>query len=167
MTYAAVETETDDLELPPVLSKDGIRNRHPYIWAIGNTDILSRELLGFFCSTECPGSIVLKTYDLARSLRDAGDALISGFHSPIEKDALDLLLNGSQSLVVCPARSIENMRIASAWKKPIGDGRLLVLSPSGRKHRRVTAWPSDQRNRFVALLSAHVLIPYAERGSRT
>jgi len=73
-------------------------------WTIGNIDILNRNLLGFFCSVKCPGDIILKTYDLARSFRDAGIPLISGFHSPIEKDVFDLLLSGSQPLVVCPAR---------------------------------------------------------------
>jgi len=32
--------------------------------------------------------MTLRTYDLARALRDAGVPVISGFHSPIEKVAL-------------------------------------------------------------------------------
>jgi len=136
-------------------------------WTIGNIDILNRNLLGFFCSIKCPGNIILKTYDLAQSFRDAGITLISGFHSPIEKDVFDLLLNGSQPLVVCPARSIENMRIPSAWKEAIDNGRLLVLSPFEKKHKRVTSSLSEQRNRVVALLSRDAFIPYAAPGSQS
>ena len=136
-------------------------------WTIGNIDILNRKLLGFFCSVKCPGNIILKTYDLARSFRDARIPFISGFHSPIEKDVFDLLLRGSQPLVVCPARSIENMRIPNAWKEAIDNGRLLVLSPFKKKHKRVTASLSEQRNRLVALLSGYVFLPYAAPGSRT
>jgi predicted Rossmann fold nucleotide-binding protein DprA/Smf involved in DNA uptake len=136
-------------------------------WTIGNIDILNRKLLGFFCSIKCPGDIILKTYDLARSFRDAGIPLISGFHSPIEKDVFDLLLSGSQPLVVCPARSIENMRIPNAWREAIDNSRLLVLSPFKKKHKRVTASLSEQRNRIVALLARDAFLPYAAPGSRS
>ena len=150
--------------------KRGGKDKRPLynrFWTIGNIDILNRKLLGFFCSVKCPGGIILKTYDLARSFRDAGIPLISGFHSPIEKDVFDLLLSGFQPLVVCPARSIENMRIPNAWKEAIDNGRLLVLSPFKKKHKRVTASLSEQRNRIVAMLARDAFLPYAAPGSRT
>lgn len=40
--------------------------------AIGNTDILHRKKLAFFCSVKCPGSIILQTYDCMKVLREAG-----------------------------------------------------------------------------------------------
>jgi hypothetical protein len=42
------------------------------IWGIGNRSILETGLLGFFCSTRCPGTAIVQIYDLARALRDAG-----------------------------------------------------------------------------------------------
>ncbi len=153
-----------------IFFKRGGKDKRPLynrFWTIGNIDILNRKLLGFFCSIKCPGGIILKTYDLARSFRDAGTPLISGFHSPIEKDVFDLLLNGSQPIVVCPARSIENMRIPNAWKEAIDNGRLLVLSPFEKKHKRVTASLSEQRNRIVALLARDAFLPHAAPGSRS
>src|SRR4051812_24052733 len=81
----------------------------PYLWALGNLAILQRRLLGFFCSTRCPGEVILRTYDLARVLRDAGVTVISGFHSPMEKECLTLVLRGTQPIIVCPAREIERM----------------------------------------------------------
>ncbi|MDJ0667431.1 MAG: hypothetical protein QNJ61_09135 [Desulfobacterales bacterium] len=114
-----------------------------------------------------PGGIILETYELDRSLRDAGIPLISGFRSPIEKDVFDLLLSGSQPIVVCAARSIENMRIPNAWKVAIDNDRLLVLSPFVKKFKRVTSALSDARNRLVARLASHVFIPYTAPGSRT
>jgi predicted Rossmann fold nucleotide-binding protein DprA/Smf involved in DNA uptake len=150
--------------------KRGGKDKRPLynrFWTIGNIDILNRKLLGFFCSIKCPGDIILKTYDLARSFRDAGITIISGFHSPIEKDVFDLLLNGSQPIVVCPARSIENMCIPNAWKEAIDNGRLLVLSPFEKKHKRVTASLSEERNRIVAMLARDAFLPYAAPGSRS
>jgi len=167
MTYTTKRFETGNTESPRALQELNIQKRYPYFWTIGNLDIFNRNLLGFFCSVKCPGNIILKTYDLARSFRDAGIALISGFHSPIEKDVFDLLLSGSQPLVVCPARSIENMRIPKTWKEALDNGRLLVLSPFKKKHKRVTAELSDKRNRIVALLARDVFLPYAAPGSRS
>ena len=167
MTYAAKQIVTGTASCPPAFQERAFQKHYPYIWAIGNIDVLNGNLLGFFCSVKCPGNIILKTYDLSRSLRDAGISIISGFHSPIEKDVFDLLLKGSQLLVICPARSIENMRIPNAWKEAIDNGRLLVLSHFKKKHKRVTASLSDQRNRLVALLARYVFLPYAAPGSRS
>jgi len=165
--YTIEKIETDGTECPRALQKMGIQKRYPYFWTIGNTGILDRDLLGFFCSVKCPGNIILKTYDMARSFRDAGITVISGFHAPIEKDVFDLLLRGTQAIVICPARSIENMRIPKAWKEAIDSDRLLVLSSFEKKHKRVTVSLSDQRNRMVALLARDAFLPYAAPGSRT
>ena len=62
--------------------------------AQGDTDILTRApLVALFCSLKCPGDLVLATYDLARTLRDRGVAAIGGFHTPMEREALDILNN--------------------------------------------------------------------------
>jgi len=150
-----------------MLQKKDILALYPRIRAIGNLDILGKKYLGFFCSVKCPGNIILKTYDLARALRDNGITVISGFHSPIEKDCLDILIKGYQPIVICPARSIENMRIPNAWKKSIDNGRLLVLSPFKKKHKRVTKSLSEQRNRIVTLLGRDAFFAYVAPGSRS
>jgi hypothetical protein len=65
------------------------------------------------------------------------------------------------------ARSIENMRIPKTGKEAIEKGRLLVLSPFEKKHKRVTASLSEQRNRMVAMLANEAFFPYAAPGSRS
>ncbi len=137
------------------------------IWALGNTDLLARPLLALFCSSKCPGSVILQTYDAVCALRDAGVTVISGFHSPIEKECLRLLLRGTQPIVICPARSIERMRVPSEWRAPIAAGRLLILSPFDVRHPRITAETAAYRNRFAAALADRILIPYAAPGSKT
>ncbi|MBW2336972.1 MAG: hypothetical protein JRF47_09495 [Deltaproteobacteria bacterium] len=59
------------------------------------------------------------------------------------------------------------MRIPNAWKAAIDNGRLLVLSPFKKKHKRVTASLSEQRNRIVAMLARDAFLPYAAPGSRS
>jgi hypothetical protein len=51
--------------------------------------------------------------------------------------------------------------------KAIDSGRLLVLSPFKKKHKRVTASLSEQRKRIVAMLARDAFLPYAAPGSRS
>ncbi len=102
-----------------------------------------------------------------RALRESDTTVISGFHSPIEKECLNILLKGKTSIIVCPARSIKNMRIRSEYKEPIKKGRLLLLSMFNEKENRISAERSDKRNHFVAAIADEIFIPYAEIGSKT
>src|SRR5436190_24382197 len=98
----------------------------PFIAAHGNLDLLRQPALALFCSIRCPGRLILRTYDLAVALREAGVPVISGFHSPMERECFALLLRGRQPLIACPARSIEGMRLPAEWRQPVEAGRLLV-----------------------------------------
>lgn len=85
----------------------------------------------------------------------------------MEKECVRILLRGTQPMIICPARSIDGMRIPIGWRKPIGDGRLLLLSLFGGKVRRTTADLAYLRNRFVAAIADKVLIAHAAPGSKT
>ena len=133
----------------------------------GNLRLLEEPLTALFCSQRCPGDLILKTYDLARVMRDAGVPVIGGFQTPMEKECLRLLLRGSQPIVVCPARGIHNMRVPRTWKAALEEGRLLILSPFPSTRRRPTAELAAQRNDLVANLAAQVFIAHAAPGSKT
>lgn len=135
--------------------------------SIGDPGILKAKMLAFFCSVKCPGDPLLKTYDLARALRDAGTTVVGGFQSPIEKDCLTLLLRGTQPLIICPARGLTNMRLPGEWKAAVTQGRLLLLSPFEEHFRRPTVALAERRNQFVAALAHQVLFAYAEPGGKT
>ena len=134
---------------------------------LGDPGILKGRLIGFFCSVRCPGDVILKTFDLARSLRDADVTVVGGFQSPMEREFLDLLLRGSARVIVCPARGLGRMRIPGDWKEPIGDGRLVILSFFDDRVRRPTAATAAERNVRVAALSDILLIAHAEIGGKT
>jgi predicted Rossmann fold nucleotide-binding protein DprA/Smf involved in DNA uptake len=137
------------------------------ITAIGNLDILHHNSTAFFCSTKCPGDLIVKTYDIAQILRNAGMTVISGFHSPMEHECLTILLRGTQPVIICPAKSINNMRINKEYKKPLKDGRLLFLSPFDENQRRVSARTSHYRNLFVAAMSVAIFVVHAEPSGKT
>jgi predicted Rossmann fold nucleotide-binding protein DprA/Smf involved in DNA uptake len=137
------------------------------IQTIGNLEILDRRLLGFFCSAQCSGNVILRTYDLIQALRNAGMSVIGGFHTPMEKECLDLLLRGPQPIVVCPARSVQRMRLASSWRRALDQERLLIVSPFEARYRRVTAELAERRNRLVATLSSEILVAHAGPQTKT
>jgi len=137
------------------------------LWAVGNLELLERPLLALFCSMQCPGAAIVRSYDVARELRDRGVPVVGGFHSPMEKDCLDILLRGTQPVVICPARGIERMRVPGGWRPGIAAGRVLLLSPFPARQRRPTQALAEQRNHMVGALAAHFLAAHAAPGSKT
>lgn len=157
---------TEDSMYPTGIRSSLVGNAFDELSLLGNRDALSTKLLGLFCSIRCPGDLVLQTYSLAQQLRDLEVATISGFHSPMEQECLRILLRGNQPIVICPARSLEAMRLPAEWKKGIESGRLLLVSAFQREKRAI-AKLADLRNRLVAGLAQSALFIHAAPGSKT
>jgi predicted Rossmann fold nucleotide-binding protein DprA/Smf involved in DNA uptake len=162
-----INLKKNDMNYPSALQQHLGKDTPNAITAIGNLNILCHNSTAFFCSTKCPGDLIVKTYDIAQILRDAGMTVISGFHSSMERECLTILLRGAQPVIVCPARSINNMRINKEYKKPLKDGRLLFLSPFNENQRRISAQRAHYRNLFVVALSAAVFVAHAGPSSKT
>ncbi len=136
-------------------------------WAAGSAELLTRSKIGFFCSSQCPGSIILKTFDAITRMRDEGKILIGGFHSVMEWECLGILLRGHQPVIWVPARSIVGMRLKPELQPAFKDGRLLILSPFLPTQNRMTTALAEQRNRFVGALADRIFVPHAAPNSRT
>ena len=136
------------------------------ITALGDLTLLDRRPLALFCSSQCPGNLIVQASDLAHTLRDRGAAVIGGFHTPVERACLEILLAGAGPLIICPARGMYKT-IPAELCKPLAAGRLLLLSPFDETERRVTAELAAYRNRFVAALAEQVFFIHAAPGGRT
>ena len=134
--------------------------------ALGNLDLLALRKTALFCSARCPGAAILRTHDQAARWRDAGRCIISGFHSPVEKECLDILLRGKPPVIICLARSLEKLRLPAAWQGSLNEGRLLILSCFPPGHPRVTAELAVRRNLFVAALADEVWFAHITPGGR-
>jgi predicted Rossmann fold nucleotide-binding protein DprA/Smf involved in DNA uptake len=115
---------------------------------LGDERLLRHKKVALICSQKCPGDVILKTYDFARLVRGSGIAIVSGFHSPIEKDCLPILLRGPGRIIIVQAHRLSTSRLPGKWQKAIDAGRLLLLSPFREKDKRVTAELAAERNRF-------------------
>ena len=154
-------------DYPPVLRRCSEDGRPLAVTAWGNLGVLNGSLLGFFCSVRSPGDAILKTYDLAKTLRHADVTIIGGFQSPMEQECLAVLLRGTASVIVCPARGFNHMRTPKHWKPPVAEGRLLLFSFFDGNVCRPTAALAAKRNNHVATLADRLLIAHAEPDSKT
>jgi len=164
--HSEILTEGEDTVYPPALKERLGDSAPPSLYSMGNLDILKHWRLGLLCSIRCPGSVILKTFDAIHELRDAGIVVVGGFHSPMERECLDLFLRGSQPVIVCPARSLIGLRIKEEGRHALKEGRLLVLSIFGPDIRRTTLVQTTARNEFVAAMADVLFIPHASGAVR-
>lgn len=134
---------------------------------LGNVDLLCEASVALFCSVKCPGSLILKTYDLAQKLREENVTIIGGFHSPVEREVLNVVLKSKTKVVICPARGIESMRIPPEYRKPLDQARLLIVSSFTGKQRQPDTVMAERRNQMVSALAAQVFVSYAAPRSKT
>lgn len=136
----------------------------PSITIIGSAVPLSGRATALLCSKETPGATILKAFDQAAAWRDAGCCVISGFHSPLEQQSLEILLRGKQPVVMVLARGLGKLRLPAGQRKALADGRLTILSPFPATEKRATADLARQRNRFVAALADEVVFAFVSPG---
>ena len=154
-----------DAHWPSGLSERLRASAPSILWALGNLGILAQTKPALFCSARCPGEAILRAYDQAARWQDEGRCIISGFHLPVEKECLCILLRGQHRIIICPASSLPK-RVPAEWKKPMGDGRLLLLSCFTVTHRRATTQLAGRRNELVAALADEVWFAHITRGGQ-
>jgi predicted Rossmann fold nucleotide-binding protein DprA/Smf involved in DNA uptake len=137
------------------------------VYALGDPAILQVETLALLCSVKCPGGLILQTYDLARQMRDQGLSVISGFHSPMERECLSLLLKGKQPVIWCPAKRLTVHHLPKEYSAAISEGRLLMVSPFEERIKRARQDIAAFRNEFVAALAGRAFVAYAAPGGKT
>jgi predicted Rossmann fold nucleotide-binding protein DprA/Smf involved in DNA uptake len=118
---SAAIIDRENSRYPEILIKRLGKDAPDRLWVIGNPEILTLPKTALFCSGRCPGDAIIAAYDQAQQWRDEGRCVISGFHSAIERECLNILLRGVQPVVICPARSIENMRIPEIWRPAVAE----------------------------------------------
>jgi predicted Rossmann fold nucleotide-binding protein DprA/Smf involved in DNA uptake len=137
--------------------------------ALGNIDLLALPKVALFCSTRCPGQLILETYDLAQRFREEGIPVISGFHSPMEQECLRILLRAPQSVIWCLARGLfRRVPVKPVdCRSAVTAGHLAIVSPFPDKLRQPTTQTALVRNRLVAELAAVVVVAHAAPGSKS
>lgn len=132
---------------------------------IGNETLLELKKTAFLCSRSIPASVVLKCYDWAIEQREAGNCIISGFHSQLEKDVFHYLLKGKQPIIIALARGLKE-KIEPELIKPLEEGRILIISPFDKTVKRVTEQTAEIRNKMMIELADNITVGYASKGGK-
>lgn len=134
------------------------------LWTHGNVDVLQLPLIALLCSNACPGTKIIEAMDLAQRWRAENRAVISGFHTVVEKECLRIFLRGPQSIVVCPARGLDPFQLPAEWKVKFDRNELLIVSPFDPSIRRATKETAEARTRLVLDFATDHIIIYATPG---
>ena len=111
--------------------------------------ITSDKGIDFFCSKACPGDLILKAQDWANARGPDSAPVIGGFHTPIERDVLRILLRGSASVTIVLACSVQGYRMSPALKTAVAARTAQIISPFPAAQTRTTAATAEARNRHI------------------
>ncbi len=131
------------------------------IWTHGDSRLLNQPLHGLLCSRTCPGAKIIAALDLAQQWRAENRSIISGFHTPVEKECLRIFLRGPQPLVICRARGLAPFQLPTEWQTKYDRGELLIISPFDLSVRRPTKEIAEARTRLVFQLAQNHTIIHA------
>lgn len=134
------------------------------LWGHGGPRLLDEPLSAILCSRACPGTKIIHALDLAQQWRVENRPVISGFHTPVERECLRIFLRGPQHIVICPARGLEPFQLPAEWQSKFKRGELLIISPFNSAIRRPTKETAEIRNRLVFDLATRHTIVHATPG---
>lgn len=120
---------------------------------LGNISLLDRKKIGYFASSKIATLSVLPTLDWAAEIANREDvAIVSGFHSKMEREVLDFLLRGKCGIVCVLARSIYK-RIPEKFREAYNSGRILFIAPFKTSATMTSRYLCEKRNEYVVSIS--------------
>jgi len=132
--------------------------------AIGNPVILQAHKIGVLSSRKCPAARILEAHERFKQFAAEDRTVVSGFHSPLERECLRLMLRDGGKIIICLARGLGTMRIKKEWRPAVGEGRLLLISQFKPEIRHITKEQTLKRNQLVISLADELYTPYVANG---
>ena len=131
----------------------------------GNADLLSNSLTAFFASRVCPALAIRAGLAWTLEQVHAGGTVVGGFHSPLERSVLNLLMEARNPVVAVLAREVASARLPVGWRVAIQQGHMAVVSQAvGRRH--LDHDRSTSRNDLVVRLADRIVVAHvSESGS--
>ena len=109
--------------------------------------------IGFLASRKIAYPAILPTLDWAVGISKRADvAVVSGFHSRLEKDVLKFLLQGKCGIIVVLARGMYR-KLPKIFDVAMKENRLLIISLEKETVTRVSERTAHKRNKYVEKLA--------------
>lgn len=116
---------------------------------LGNRELLKMKKVGFLASRKISTLSVLPTLDWAMEMSKQTDiAIVSGFHSRMERDVLKILLQGQCGIIVVLARGMYR-KLPLQYEEAMSQNRLLIISYEKESLTRVSEVSAHKRNDYV------------------
>lgn len=131
--------------------------------SIGNNSLFGRRKIGFLAGSKIAPLSVLPTLDWASEIATREDvAVVSGFHSQLERQVLALLLKGKCGIICVLARSLYS-KVPTEYKSAFDCGRVLFITEE--KQSRATKDSASRRNQLLATLADELYLPQISKES--
>lgn len=120
---------------------------------LGNKELLKKRKVGFLASRKISTLSVLPTLDWAMQMSKQEEvAIVSGFHSHMEKDVLKILLQGKCGIIIVLARRMYR-KIPQEYTEALLQQRILFISFEKDSVTRVSEISAHRRNKYVKSLA--------------
>ena len=115
----------------------------------GNKELLKQKKVGFLASRKISSLSILPTLDWATEVSKREDtAIVSGFHSKMERNVLELLLKGQCGIIIVLVRGMYR-KLPKQYEEAMSQNRLLIISNEKDNVKRVSEQTAHKRNEFV------------------
>lgn len=115
----------------------------------GNKELLKQKKVGFLASRKISSLSILPTLDWALKISKQKDiAIVSGFHSKMERDVLKIFLQGECGIIVVLARGMYH-KLPKQYEEAMSQNRLLIISYEKESVTRVSEATAHKRNDYV------------------
>ena len=116
---------------------------------LGNTELFEKRKVGFLASRKISTLSILPTLDWAMQISKQKDiAIVSGFHSKMERDVLKILLQGECGIIVVLARGMYR-KLPKQYEEAMLQNRLLIKKKKKESVIRVSEATAHKRNGYV------------------
>ena len=112
----------------------------------GNKDLLDRELVAFFASRKATPHDTQLALQWAADICQTDKVVISGFHSPLEKEVLNYLLEHHHPVIFALGRALYK-KVPPYLQAAFDEGHLLFISFRGYTRH---SWNSAQQRNWGA-----------------
>ena len=121
------------------------------------------QKVGFLASRKISTLSVLPALDWAMQVSKQRDiAIVSGFHSLMERNVLKLLFQGQCGIIIVLARGMYR-KLPKQYEEAMNQNRLLIISYEKETITRVSEESAHKRNHHVEQLANEMFkIPHGE-----
>lgn len=116
---------------------------------LGNKELLKQKKVGFLASRNISSLSILPILDWATGVSKREDiAVVSGFHSKMERNVLEILLKGQCGIIIVLARGMYR-KLPIQYEEAMSQKRLLIISNEKDNVKRVSEQTAHKRNEYI------------------